>query len=237
MAIAETASIACTLTPGDFRDRLEWIARLNRDALRRCERRDLSLVLGYAPEAAPRVREMVRREQECCAFLTFDLREESNEVALTISAPEDAREAADVLFEQFVGAPQGAEVCGCAAKQYPNVSPRDNGKTAGGVALVSASCAVAACSACILPFALPAALLAGAGGAFASFYNASFWMTGLAVMAVGTAWVWIWRQSVRSRLRPARSTLTMMGVASGLVASALFWPRLEPEILRLLIGG
>ena len=94
--------IACTLTPGDFNSRLAWIAELTRDALREHRRDDLVLQLTYAPEAAHRVREMVRREQACCAFLTFDLREEPDAVRLIITAPEDARAAADTLFEQFV---------------------------------------------------------------------------------------------------------------------------------------
>jgi hypothetical protein len=94
--------IACTLVPGDYRDRLAWIAGLARDALRASERHDLVLELRYAPEAAARVREMVRREQVCCAFLTFDLRESPQEVRLVICAPEEARGALDTIFDQFL---------------------------------------------------------------------------------------------------------------------------------------
>lgn len=97
-----TLPIACTLTPGEFDDRLAWIARLTRGALLSHERRDLALDLIFAPEAKDRVREFVAREQRCCGFLTFDLREAPREIRLTISAPEDARLAADALFEQFV---------------------------------------------------------------------------------------------------------------------------------------
>jgi len=57
--------IACTLTPGDFNRRLAWMAELTRDALREHRRDDLVLQLAYAPEAAHRVREMVRKEQAC----------------------------------------------------------------------------------------------------------------------------------------------------------------------------
>ena len=77
MTMTETAPIACALAPSAFRDRLAWIAALTRDALRSHERRDLVLDLRYAPEAAERVREMVRNEQACCSFLNFDLREQS----------------------------------------------------------------------------------------------------------------------------------------------------------------
>jgi hypothetical protein len=102
MPTSEAAPIACTLAPGDFDNRLAWIAELARDALREHRRDDLVLQLTYAPEAAHRVREMVRRERTCCAFLTFDLREDPDGVRLIIAAPEDARAAADALFEQFV---------------------------------------------------------------------------------------------------------------------------------------
>jgi hypothetical protein len=102
MPRSEAAPIACTLTRDDFDSRLAWIGELTRDALREHRRDDLVLQLTYAPEAAHRVREMVRREQACCAFLTFDLRAEPDAVQLTITAPEDARAAADALFEQFV---------------------------------------------------------------------------------------------------------------------------------------
>lgn len=97
-----TPPIACTLTPGEFKDRLAWIAGLTHDALLSHERRDLVLDLRFASEAMDRVREFVRREQGCCGFLTFDLREAAGEIQLTISAPEDARLAADALFEEFV---------------------------------------------------------------------------------------------------------------------------------------
>jgi hypothetical protein len=45
---------------------------------------------------------MVRREQDCCAFLTFELREESRGILVTISAPEQARVAAEAMFDQFI---------------------------------------------------------------------------------------------------------------------------------------
>jgi len=99
---SNTQPIACTLKAGNFKDRIAWIGELTRDALRSHERRDLVLNLRYAPEAADRVREMVRKEQECCSFLTFAMGEGLDEIRVTITAPEAARKAADELFEQFV---------------------------------------------------------------------------------------------------------------------------------------
>jgi hypothetical protein len=98
----ENLPIACTLIEGDFRDRLAWIAELTRDALQGYERADLTLKLRYAREAVPRVQEMVRKERACCAFLTFEMREQADEVWVTIKAPEETRPTADALFEPFL---------------------------------------------------------------------------------------------------------------------------------------
>jgi len=238
MTIATEKPIACTLGAGDARARFAWIAELNRDALRGYERRELSLELRYAKIAIERVRELVRREQECCSVMTFGLREELTEVRLTITAPESAREAADSLFEQFVASTETDAACGCAAAPATNAKRKAGvaGKAAGGVALLSAAGAVAACAVCVLPFALPAVLLAGVGGVLAWLGNAHVWMTGVAVVALAVAWLWIWRQSARTGVRPAISTLTMMGIATLLVVSALFWPEIEPGVLRPVAG-
>ncbi len=98
-----SAPIMCTLTGNSLRERLGAIVALMRDALHSFERHGLVLELSFAGTAAERVREMVRKERDCCGFLTFDLREVEQEVRLTITAPEGARDAADFLFEQFVG--------------------------------------------------------------------------------------------------------------------------------------
>jgi hypothetical protein len=100
----DAAPIACTLEPGDYRERLTWIADLARNGLVEVHREDLRLELRYAPSVAERVREMVRREQQCCAFLNFELSEIDDGVRLTITAPERARDVSDALFEQFVPA-------------------------------------------------------------------------------------------------------------------------------------
>ena len=45
---------------------------------------------------------MVSMEQTCCAFLNFAISETSEDVRLTITAPERTRDVAYALFEQFV---------------------------------------------------------------------------------------------------------------------------------------
>ena len=111
----DSQAIACTLSGEEYRDRLVWIADLARDALQSHRRDDLALHLRYVPAAVYRVQEMVRKEEACCAFLTFEIHEQSDAVLLTITAPEAARDVAGALFDHFVGPVRHAEICGCAS--------------------------------------------------------------------------------------------------------------------------
>lgn len=241
MTMTETAPIACTLAPGALKDRLAWIAALTRDALRSHVRRDLELDLRYAPEAAERVREMVRNEQACCSFLNFDLREQPHEVRLIISAPEAAREAADTLFEQFVAGASQVE-CACATPSLAlgascrSTDSQPGSKAAGWTAAALATGAVTCGACCVLPLALPGTVLAGAGNLLAWFAGAHMWVTGLAIAAVLGAWGWIAWQTQRTRCSPARSTLCVMVAATALLAIAVLWPVIERQLARALMG-
>ena len=97
--------IACSLEAGTYKERLAWIATLNRAGLESARRDGLRLILSYRGDCAERVREMVRREQQCCGFLRFELTEDLAEardsVTLVITAPEGAADALDVIFEPY----------------------------------------------------------------------------------------------------------------------------------------
>lgn len=237
MTIVETSPIACTLTPGAFKERMGWMAALNKEALRTHMRRDLVLELSYAPEARERVREMVRNEERCCAFLGFELHESANEIRLTVTAPEMAREAADALFEQFIANAPASSSCACAASaSVANTSSKEPpGSKAAGVTAMTLSTGAVACGVCcVLPFALPATLVASAGAAMAWLVKLHVWATLLAIVSVAGAWTWIAWQSRRTRRKPAVSTLVMMGTASVLLTVAVLWPILEKPIIHML---
>ncbi|WP_163271066.1 hypothetical protein [Chelativorans alearense] len=117
--ISEAAVIACTLETGEFRERLDWIAELNQAALLDCRREGPQLVLTYHPDYAERVREMVRRERQCCAFLGFDLKEEKESVRLTIKAPRGMANAVDAIFEPFLINTARSGGCGCTETSGP----------------------------------------------------------------------------------------------------------------------
>jgi hypothetical protein len=102
MSVSEQPPVACCLSTGEYQDRIAWIEKLARNSLREHVRDDLVLRLFYAPEAIGEVRRMIEQERICCAFLTFDLDQRPDAVCVTITALETAREAADMLFGQFL---------------------------------------------------------------------------------------------------------------------------------------
>jgi hypothetical protein len=241
MTMVETPPIACTLRPGELRERLAWIGTLNRDALRGYERRDLALDLRYAPQAVDRIREMIRNEAACCSFLTFDMHEGREEIRLTITTPEDAREAADMLFEQFVAGASSPPPHGGSSPTSPlsEATPYPRGvqtgaKAASFTAATLATGAVACGPCCVLPFALPAAALASTGSVLAWLAGAHAWITGLALFSVLGAWAWIAWDTARSQRRLAQSTVYVMTAATLLTAVAVLWPLIERQIVRAL---
>lgn len=107
--------IACTLGAGDYQARMRWIADLNQRSLQGHHRDDLTLRIDYEASALADVEELVRQETACCAFLDFEIEERPSSVRLVVTAPEDARLAADTLFEDFIasGPSTRAQTCGC----------------------------------------------------------------------------------------------------------------------------
>lgn len=111
----DATPIACMLDGGGFKERMVWIAALNARALKAARRDDLRLDLEYAPGAVGDVRQMIAQEQECCAFLSFDLIEQPGAVTLTITAPEAARDAAETVFGPFQEKTPQPAACGCTS--------------------------------------------------------------------------------------------------------------------------
>ncbi|WP_256752884.1 hypothetical protein [Mesorhizobium sp. Mes31] len=97
----EEKPIACTLDAGDFKERAAGIRDLARRSLRQASRTPLTLSLTYEPKALDEIRDLVAKEKTCCAFLTFDLTNDARGVFLTITAPQSAADAADLLFDHF----------------------------------------------------------------------------------------------------------------------------------------
>jgi hypothetical protein len=102
MTSRDETPVACTLGGNDYRERLAWIAQLNRDGLRSHRREAMALELHYAAAVRDRVHQLVRQEAECCPFLTFTVNESDEQVSVTISVPERAAEIADDLLAPFL---------------------------------------------------------------------------------------------------------------------------------------
>lgn len=99
---AESPEVGCRLAAADQELRLAWVKELNTAALREYRREGTRIELTYDPLAGARVREFVRREQECCPFLDFTVRQSMDAVTVVIAAPENAGEAADALFASYI---------------------------------------------------------------------------------------------------------------------------------------
>ncbi len=113
---------------------------------------------------------------------------------------------------------------------------RGASRLASTAATTTAIGAIACGICCVLPFALPAVVLAGTGGVIAWFGQAFWGALYTAVALVTIAWAWVAVGSIRTKRRPAPSTMRAMLLATVALGGALIWPVLEPHILRALRG-
>jgi hypothetical protein len=89
--------VACLLTGPELEQRLAEISAAGRDAVR------VGDELHFPADATTRERleAIIAAESRCCAFLSFDLRESGDELALRISAPAEAEPIAAELRDAF----------------------------------------------------------------------------------------------------------------------------------------
>lgn len=233
-------TIACTLDTGEHRERMGWIAGLNRSALQSARREGVHLILTYTGESREDIREMIRREQECCPFLRFELDEHEKGLTLAISAPGVGEDALDGLFAPFLTGSGAGDRCACSAKAAPAAPPRkrDRGMTLATSAAGTAAAGALACAACcILPLALPAAVLAVAGGALAWLAGIHEEVIAVAVALVAVGWIWVAWQSWRTAKRPATATVLVMLAATVMLGLAMSWPAIEPVAVTAIASG
>jgi hypothetical protein len=95
--------IACTLTPAAMADRGEWLRRLGAAHLVEGRRSDAGLHLRFEAAAEDEIRRWVRAEQECCAFLSFDLGRTDDELRLEVTGPPGAEPVLDGLLAALQG--------------------------------------------------------------------------------------------------------------------------------------
>jgi hypothetical protein len=170
------------------------------------------------------VEEFVRRESECCAFLTFEVARHDEEIILTITAPLDAEAILDDVFAPF----EQGNVCSCANEgNSACTSPRKPRKrlalAAAGLSTLALTCGVC----CVVPFLAPAAA-AGVIGSALSF-TAGF--HGIATILAAIAVMLAWGALVLRRDAPIRSgELVVTIAATVLLLAALSWSHIEQWI-------
>ena len=90
--------IACSLSAdGQSARREEAAALLDRSLIAREPVAD-GVRLRLRRDSENELRDLVRREQECCPFFSFSFRDEGPELVLEATAPEEARALLDELF-------------------------------------------------------------------------------------------------------------------------------------------
>jgi hypothetical protein len=95
--------IACTLDARQTAGREHLIARLWADALidHKPTAGGLQARLRFSRDVERRVHELILAESACCAFLTFELVRNDDQLVLDISGPADARP----VIESFLAGP------------------------------------------------------------------------------------------------------------------------------------
>ena len=108
------------------------------------------------------------------------------------------------------------------------------GQMASAAAATAAIGAVACGVCCVLPFALPAVLLATTGGVLAIFASSFWWTLYVATALVALAWGWVVRDARTTRRRASPKTLVSLFLATAAVGVAAAWPRFEPRVISWL---
>lgn len=120
-----------------------------------------------------------------------------------------------------------------ARRRLVVLTPSPEGAASAAAATVAVG-AVACGVCCVLPFALPAVVLASSGGVLAVFAQAFWGALYLATVMVAGAWLWLVADTRRTGRHPNRSTLAMMAGATVALAAAAAWPTIEPRLIAIL---
>lgn len=95
--------MACSLTASYMEARLHELRSFGETSLldSSADAQGVRLRFRGGPAVAARLREVIAAEEECCPFLSFELEEGRDEIVLTIRAPEEGRQIADLLAASF----------------------------------------------------------------------------------------------------------------------------------------
>lgn len=89
--------IACSLTPGGQRERLnEWKSVLALAESR--EELPTGIRFRFRPNLTNHIRSLAVAEHECCSFLRFEVAETPDDLVLTVETGEGGQEALRLIF-------------------------------------------------------------------------------------------------------------------------------------------
>jgi hypothetical protein len=100
----ESPTLACSLSADERTERGRELRELARRALAGRDREERAVVLTYraAPEVEEALRDVIRREAECCPFLDLELVSGERELSLRVSAPAAGEEMLDLIYESSI---------------------------------------------------------------------------------------------------------------------------------------
>jgi hypothetical protein len=100
--MSSEAPIACSLSADELPKRLAEMRGIGMDALLSVDANG-AMRFRADPETRQRLEAVIAAESSCCAFLSFHLRDERDELVLSIAAPEGAEPLARALLDAFAG--------------------------------------------------------------------------------------------------------------------------------------
>jgi hypothetical protein len=95
-------TIACSLGADELPKRLSEMRAIGEDSLQSV-RPEGRLRFRADPGTRERLDDIIAAESTCCSFLSFELREHSGELMLTVTAPEGAEPLAPDIVNAFAG--------------------------------------------------------------------------------------------------------------------------------------
>lgn len=95
--------IACTLTADELPGRVAEARAIGAASLMSVDQGVAAWTLRFRadPETRRRLEALIAAESRCCAFLTFELRDEPEGLALTVGGPEEAQPVLADLVRAF----------------------------------------------------------------------------------------------------------------------------------------
>jgi len=127
-----------------------------------------------------------------------------------------------------------APPCGCANPPKPVATEPAGTKAVSATAMTLSTGGLACVACCVLPFTLPATILASTGALLSAFIHMRWWLLAPSVIAVIGAWSWIAWQMRRTGGKPSTSTLAMMTVSTLFMTVSLLWPLIEKPLIHAL---